>query len=184
MINNYYNYFCTQVSDINDHLPTLKRYSDECWHITEMGIRDMVSTWAFLESLRGRSQLSFHGSKIERKAKYVGIDIVYPKISLGDVEEICKSEGVDFNFIHASSLEIEIEETDLLFIDTIHTGEQLKKELEKHAKKVKKYIIFHDTMSCEAELMPMIKKFLAENKEWKVQETFENNNGLLIIKHE
>ena len=41
---------CNSPSDINEHLPTLKRYADECEHITEMGVRWVVSTYAFLMS--------------------------------------------------------------------------------------------------------------------------------------
>ena len=42
------NYRCNLVSDINEHLPTLKRYAEDCDHITEMGVRWLVSTIAFM----------------------------------------------------------------------------------------------------------------------------------------
>ena len=35
-------------SDINEHISTLIKYGSECEHITEMGVRWVVSTWAFL----------------------------------------------------------------------------------------------------------------------------------------
>jgi hypothetical protein len=35
-------------SDINEHLPTLKKYTEECDTIVEMGVRSIISTWAFL----------------------------------------------------------------------------------------------------------------------------------------
>ena len=37
-------------SDINEHIPTLIKYGQECNHITEMGVRGIISTWAFLGS--------------------------------------------------------------------------------------------------------------------------------------
>ena len=37
-------------SDINEHLPTLKFYGEDCETIMEMGVRSIVSTWAFLAS--------------------------------------------------------------------------------------------------------------------------------------
>ena len=43
-----YTQACTKGSDINEHLPTLKKYSQYCDHITELGVRGIVSTWAFL----------------------------------------------------------------------------------------------------------------------------------------
>ena len=36
------------ITDIREHLLTLMFYAFECKHITEMGVRDVVSTWAFL----------------------------------------------------------------------------------------------------------------------------------------
>jgi hypothetical protein len=44
-------------------------------------------------------------------------------------------------------LEVEIEETELLFIDTYHYYAQLKKELKLHAGKISRYIAFHDTFN-------------------------------------
>ena len=43
-----YTQLCMESSDINEHLPVLKKYAEECSHITEMGTRYVVSTWAFL----------------------------------------------------------------------------------------------------------------------------------------
>ena len=39
--------FRTQ-SDINEHIPTILKYGQECNHITEMGVRGILSTWAWL----------------------------------------------------------------------------------------------------------------------------------------
>ena len=52
MIKENYEIVCRQLGDINEHLPILKRFSEECSHITEMGVRYMVSTWAFLAGLK------------------------------------------------------------------------------------------------------------------------------------
>jgi hypothetical protein len=43
-----YSELCQIPSDINEHLITLKEYSEECDTITEMGVRWIVSTWALL----------------------------------------------------------------------------------------------------------------------------------------
>jgi hypothetical protein len=44
-----YNEKCADIhSDIFEHLPTLKRYAKECEHITEMGVRWVVSTYALM----------------------------------------------------------------------------------------------------------------------------------------
>jgi len=43
-----YENLCEVSSDINEHLPILKKYTENCNHVTEMGVRSIVSTWAFL----------------------------------------------------------------------------------------------------------------------------------------
>ena len=35
-------------SDINEHVPTLLEYGQKCDHITEMGVRWIISTWVWL----------------------------------------------------------------------------------------------------------------------------------------
>ena len=48
MLQQTYDELCARPSDINEHLPTLKKYAKECEHITEMGVRWVVSTYALL----------------------------------------------------------------------------------------------------------------------------------------
>lgn len=163
---------CKTPSDINEHLPALAKLASECETVTEMGVRHHVSTFAFIEG---------------NPKKLTCIDIAHPTsyVHQGGVQShekvlnLCKEKGIDFDFILASTLEIEIEPTDLLFIDTLHTGEQLRQELKLHADKAKKYIAFHDTVSCADELMPVINEWLAEGK-WKIKEHYMYNNGVLI----
>ena len=96
------------------------------------------------------------------------------------------------------SSSVEIEETDLLFIDTLHRYGQLKIELEKHASKCKKYIILHDTTLFAFEdegidyiktnldnskigLWPAVEEFLQKNQNWYIVEKRSNNNGLTVL---
>jgi cephalosporin hydroxylase len=160
-----FNQLCKTSSDINEHLLTLRDLAKECSHITEMGVRYIVSTWAFIEGME--------------KGKLVSIDHKHPSIYGGDitaVEQACKDKGINFTFIEADTREITIEKTDLLFIDTDHTYEQLSAELKKHANKAKKYIVLHDTESCP-EMLPAI----SELKGWKVHAHYKNNNGLTVL---
>ena len=167
-----YKELCNSQSDINEHLPTLKYLAGQCTHVTEMGVRYIVSTWAFLEGLE--------------KGTLVSLDIKHPSTYGGDitkVESFAKEKGIDFQFIEADSLKVNIDKTDLLFLDTDHTYLQVKGELERHAKRVRKFIVFHDTTSCEKEIMPAINEFLAENSKWKLLKRYENNNGLTVIEN-
>ena len=38
----------SKVSDINEHIETLYEYATECTSIAELGVRSMVSTWAYI----------------------------------------------------------------------------------------------------------------------------------------
>ena len=154
-------------SDITEHLPTLKKYALLSDRIVELGVRGMVSTWALLA---GHPQIM------------VSIDIVDPSEHKGDVEgtkAITEKEGVDWRFVKISSLEIELFRHDLLFIDTIHSYEQLSLELKIHSPHTTKYIIMHDTNV--PGMQQAIREFLIGNLDWKVKEVFENNNGLVVL---
>lgn len=173
-----YNQKVNTASDINEHLPTLKKYAEKCDVIVELGVRSIVSTWAFISGLPKR---------------LISVDHVHPSQynsnDLQTVEEISKEVGVDFSFILSDSRTVELPECDLLFIDTLHTYDQIKSELSVHGSKVKKYIIFHDTItfrdngeiSGNVGIWPAIEEFMSDNPQWKLCESFDNNNGLTII---
>lgn len=195
-----YTDLCNKPSDINEHLPTLCRYASECDHVTEAGVRFVVSTFALM---MGRPQ------------RLVSIDIIHPnevkggindsidgKVEFTLAEKFATDNEIDFQFILGSTLELQIEKTDLLFLDTLHCYDQLSKELKKHHKYVSKYIILHDTQSfafrdeneeqsiSQTDLLSKRKRglwmaiteFLYENPEWKIFERYYNNNGLTVLK--
>jgi hypothetical protein len=184
--NDKYEYWCRRTTDINEHLPILKRYAEKCYHITEFGVRNVVSTWAFLAAQ----------PKVLRS-----YDIEWND----NINEAYYLMGqTDFKFQTADVLKIEIEPTDLLFIDTLHIYSQLKKELQLHADKVSKYLIFHDTITYALKPEPReyvtgealcnyingdkgiwaaIDEFMQQNNKWRLHEQFSNNNGLTILRN-
>ena len=172
-----YNEKCQKESDINEHLPTLKKYADECDHIVEMGVRDMVSTYAFMMG-KPKRLISYDITPLER----YGIDV-------NELKEVALLNGIDFEFRLEDTLKTQIGETDMLFLDTDHTYRQVKGELDLHGNKSRKYIAFHDTTHFEFSGMngdsigiwPAIEDFMKENPHWGVHERFTNNNGLTIL---
>lgn len=173
MIREKYQQAFVSPSDINEHIPTLRRIASECESVVEMGVRGMVSSWGLLEGLR------------EKGGKFIGIDIVSPEEygnDLAKIKESCSQEGIDFEFILGDTLVIDIEETDLLFIDTLHFYSQLTKELARHSDKAKKFIAMHDTESSPMEMWPAVNEFLQEHPEWGLYEHHPNNNGMTILK--
>jgi hypothetical protein len=197
LLSRKYKIECSVPSDINEHLPTLYKYGLECDHVTEMGVRSVVSSYAFANSLRGRE-----GTKL------VQVDLQSNE-NVQKFGEECAAENLQRVFYQENSLTCPIEQTDLLFIDTWHVYGHLKRELERWNQHVGKYIIMHDTTVDEwlgetvrcgwnsaaqsretgipeneirMGLWPAIGEFLEKHPEWKIHERFTNNNGLTILK--
>lgn len=163
-------------SDISEHLPTLRELAMECESITEFGVRYGASTRAFLVT----------GKKLRSYDIY--------KISMViELFDHAKQLGYDVEYISASTLYLDIEQTDILFIDTLHCYPQLRDELFWNADKVNKYIVLHDTVTyghrdeievhrySKQGLIPAIEEFLEYNKKWQIKHHYENNNGLMVL---
>jgi hypothetical protein len=170
---NVIEYYKEHTPDICEHLDTLTEYAKKCDHITEFGFRFGASFCALL---------------LGAPKKLITYDIHIPKAAMGLFQDLKPSTEMEFH--EKSTLEVEIEETDLLFIDTLHTYEQLRKELEMHGHKTRKYLAFHDTVTFGRKgedgkthgLMDAIEEFLDANPHWAVEKHYENNNGLTILK--
>jgi len=78
-------------------------------------------------------------------------------------KKIANQEDINFKFILEDDLKVSIPETDLLFIDTLHEADHTYKELSIHAKKVKKFIAFHDVNPEKFTVHEGINRYLAEN---------------------
>lgn len=165
-----YNVLVSTPSDINQHLPKLRELALECDHVVEFGTRRGVSSVAILAA---------------QPKSFVTYDIRDHGI-VADLERI--SGDCEFTFVKADTREVSITPTDMLFIDTLHQGEQLSVELQQ-AKLVRKYIVMHDTVTFGRTgegggtgLQTAIDEFLAVNPEWQVNYVSEENNGLTVLK--
>ncbi len=181
-------------SDINEHLPLLEEIAKECESAIEIGVREAVSSWGVLKGLAENGK--------ERK-EYLGIDLNYPS-ELLLLMSTAEANGITFDFWKANDMEIEIPETDFLFIDSLHTYCHLTYELETFASKVKKYIAMHDTSDpwgnlddecytgnyseypehinrTKKGLWPAVIDFLKNHPEWKLKTRQYNNHGFTIL---
>ncbi len=188
---------CEESSDIYEHLPTLRAYASQCNHVTECGVRSVVSSYAFASALVQKPN-----------AKLIMVDPSKHPHSIDSFLQECKHANLNAIFYEQSDLTCPMEKTDLLFIDTWHIYGQLKRELNRWHEQVNKYIIMHDTTVDEWEgesirqglpielqsketgfpieeinkgLWPAIAEFLDNHPEWKLKERFTNNNGLTIL---
>lgn len=128
-IQEYYKTCLDKPSDIVEHLPTLFEVAKlpEIQKITEFGTRDGESTAAFLAAIDGTDKT------------IVSYDLYRSDIN-NEYETI-----KNYKYFQSDTLQIKIEPTDLLFVDTLHTYFQLYNELGLHSKQVSKCIILHDT---------------------------------------
>lgn len=162
----------TTPSDINENLHVLYKLAKECKTVVEMGVRTGVSTRAFLNT----------------DAELLSFDTVLDK----EVQRLfieAEKQGKKVKYIQANVLNIEIDEMDLLFIDTLHTYAQLKEELGLHGNKARKYLVFHDTYTYglrgeqndKKGLLTAIIEFMMVNPHWKFKVHNINNNGITVL---
>lgn len=145
--------------------------------VVELGVRYGVSTLGIL---------------VGQPKSLISVDIVrYETIDY--IEELARQNDLPWSFIEADDLTINIPECDVLFIDTLHTYEQLSQELTLHGNKAKEYIVFHDIVSFggtdevdtdteQKGLLPAIHEFLENNSQWTSHAYWFNCNGLLLLK--
>jgi hypothetical protein len=197
-INNKYIQLCNTKSDIHEHLPVISTYASKCESVIECGVRKCVSSWALLKGLLAN----------EYPNKRLLLNDITP-CTIDELLENTKDLDIQISHEWCSNLELKLEcEYDLVFIDTWHVYGQLKRELTKFGKVVKRYIIMHDTTVDEIfsesvrnrhnieDKMEMydftreevtvglgraISEFLESNPEWKLVEKYTNNNGLTIL---
>jgi len=173
-------------TDIQKHMPLLREYATKCDHITELGTDDGTSTWAFLSGL----------------PKVLHTYDIAPCPNEISLKLASEENNIQFYFHRENTLEVEIEPTDLLFIDSLHTYTQVFSELNLHADKVSKYIIAHDInmfgrqggggtleqiSTCPHYLtkgvLDAVEEFLDKTKNWEiVYKDLEDPYGLIILK--
>lgn len=194
-----YEKHCKRKSTTNEHLPTLKQLATECSSVMEIGIQNIVSTWALLFGLSENHSAT---------RTYIGIDINMPPIkALNLAKYLAQEHAIDFHFWQNNDMEVnnELPVIELLFIDSLHTYCHLTYELEKFSPNVSKYIAMHDTSAPyefkedenyegdyseyplhfdrnKKGLWPAVQDFLVRHPEWQLHKRYLNNHGLTILK--
>ena len=164
-------------SDFNEHVPILRDLAAQCEHVTEFGTRHGVSTVALVAA---------------QPRVVVTVDKACAGCHIGFLMAVAGE--TDLRLVQADSLEIDIEPTDLLFVDTFHSADQLFAELSKHAKQARRFIALHDTEApwgyADEGGTPGggIRAGLArwqateEGQRWQMIEDRKNNHGFAVLK--
>ncbi len=157
-------------SDINQHMQTIYDYAKNCKTGIEFGCCRGNSTFALLMALDVlySCDIAHHDATYEMIDPYFG-------------EKFVRYHGYSFDFDL-------VNEADLLLVDSYHTYETVQKELSIHGNKIKKYIMFHDTVAFghvgednTKGILYAINEFLNENPHWKIVHNVDYNNGFMII---
>ena len=163
---------CARPTDMHEHLPWISELTSECKHATELGVGYAQSTRGFL-----RQDVELHSYEIS------------PYEVTTQFFTEARSAGRNVTLHVCSTLETEIAPTDIMLVDSYHSYEQVKSELDLHADKVSKYILFHDTelfgargQGGEEGVWKAIQEFLDTNPQWQLVERRINCNGMTLIK--
>lgn len=179
-IHEHYEARRASVSDINEHLATLRGLASRCCHITEFGTRSGNSTIAFLAGL-------------DDAAKQTQMPCVLESYDINPAGVQPPECAAQWKFHQANTRDLEsIAYTDMLFIDTLHDCDQVRCELQ-HAHKVGHWLVFHDTVlfgwreestNGLPGIMQAILEFMASNEgqNWRVESHAVNNCGLLVLR--
>lgn len=158
------------------HMPTVQVFASQCDTAVEFGVNAGCSTVALLVAGCKVTSYDIREHKWHRKIK--------------------QAAGAQWDFRLQSSLEAEPQHTDLLFVDSLHNYDQVKGELERHDSYVRRYIMFHDTVTfgtigADGEtgkrkrgtrgILPAITEFKAANPVWTPVYSTHKSHGLLIL---
>lgn len=194
-----YKQLCTNPSDINEHLPTLRKLASECRTVADLGINSATPAFALTFGL---TQSTSENKKLT---------MVYTSATdqVAEIVRMARDEKLDVEYLNAvSTVPTFTESFDMVFIDTWHVYGHLKRELAKYSHITNKYIVMHDTsvdavdgetrrcgMNVQQQavlynypkeeilrgIWPAVEEFLEGNNDWVLQRRFTNNNGLTVL---
>jgi len=173
--------------DLDEHLDLMAMWSDQVDHVTEFSERRESAV-----GLLAGKPLKFVSYNLENDLLLTqGGELLQALVRENDQRVVDGDGGriTEMVQIPGSSLTVPpIEETDLLFLDTLHNGSRLWSELVLHGPQVRRAIMIHDTASYGEKgddgshgLNEALRKWLAENPEWFIAYYKPHQYGMTVI---
>lgn len=185
-IEELYDTYCQSGAAIAPHLPRLRVLGEGRSLVVEFGVKRGMSSAAWL--LGAQRVISFD---IEPTPQAKALEKIAPH----------------WEYRIESSLTAAIPECDVLFIDSLHTFDQLDAELKRHADKVKHALVFHDVttfgeVSAVGEtgrqawtyrpgggsvpdihkgIRPAIDALMIRDRSWQIAARYVDGHGLLVL---
>ncbi len=104
-----------------------------------------------------------------------------------EAKHLQKLMGARFDYRIADSLTVTFPHCDLLFLDSLHTYDQVSAELKAHAPIVQRWIVFHDTTRNKTKgddggpgIRAAIDDWLANTPDWRIVREYPEGPGLLV----
>ena len=178
MIDALYDMAVATETDINEHLPVLRELG-RGKHILELGVRTGCSSIAFLAG---------------RPNALTSIDIDWSQL---DPQVIAAAELAELKWDRWNMSSLipgswsGFTKFDILFIDTLHTADQIREELRIHAPHADR-IVIHDTAANWTKGEngqpgiggPILDLIEPVDSVWSVEKEYGNNNGLMILRRD
>jgi hypothetical protein len=173
-----------QPSDFNEHLETLRDLAAKCEHVTQIGIWGKPSRVALANGTACNVARDSVAAATESRATKFADYSPRPRPEWADLKRFLgdRFEGKEWQPF------AEIDETDLLFIDTYHTAEETLNLFTKHAPKVRKYLVVHTTETFgekgdngQPGVRFGVRQFVHQSREWTVIRDDKNNHGLMVL---
>ncbi len=159
---------CATPSAMNEHLPTLVALARDCRHITEMGAG--LSTIALL---------------FAQPETLVSFD----KVNDPQLDLLLSLAGkTTFTFRQEDVLQVDIDATDLLLLDTCRVYDHLREALRRHAQKARRFIVIPGSTAYaqygetpgHRGIWPAVEEFLQQGT-FRLKERYHQQNGLTVL---
>lgn len=174
---------------ITAHLPRLRDLARRCAYVVEFGVKRGASSSALLLGA----------------AHVTSYDLVPTK----QARELKRIVGERWDYRIEDTRTAMVPFCDLMFFDSLHTYEQMQIELERHAHRSLRYLVFHDVstfgeVGADGEsgrqawtyvvgqsvplqhlgIRPAIDQFQIAHPEWRIAERYVDSHGLLVLRKE
>lgn len=157
------------IYDVTDHMDKLKTYASQCSHVTELGIGNVGSTFAFAMGLPA-NLVSYDSIPMEMK-----------EIDRTELTQLCLANGIYFTFNEIDPLDATIDNTDLLFIHDAVDAFRLSQELSQHGNKASKFIIVPLFAVDNDSFLGAVNDFINANPSWTITENIQEWCGLIVL---
>lgn len=194
-----FQHVCQKEAGICQYTQKVAKLAQQFSSVAELGVYELDSGFGILHGLSKNPSPS---------RSYLGIDTSpAPQLLLELAIKWSKDAGIDFRFLQANDLDIQLDPVDLLCIDSNHTYRHLTYELETFSPIVRSVIVIHDTSPPwgyadqneknhplmnsrypahidrkKRGLWAAVVDFLKKHSEWNLIERRFENSGITVIR--